>query len=237
MEAKYFFCKLVLSPTLYEAFQKQEDSSEVLNEFQKNIINEAGFAFSGHTEFFADCAGVSKTVMLFAGEKNLRVALATTHLPLANVPAAITPQLLSSIITLLRDGLVRWFGLANPKILVCGLNPHAGESGQLGREEIEVIAPTLESLRMQGFDLTGPVSADTAFSTPGFDVVLALYHDQALPVVKYASFGHAVNVTLGLPFLRTSVDHGTALRLAGTGKADAASLVAALQLALQNCHR
>ncbi len=203
---------------------------------QKNIINEAGFAFSGHTEFFADCAGIAKTVMLFVCDKNLRVALATTHLPLANVPAAMTPALLTEVITLLREGLVRWFGVTNPKILVCGLNPHAGENGQLGREEIEVIMPTLNTLRASGFHITGPVSADTAFSTPGFDVVLALYHDQALPVVKYASFGHAVNVTLGLPFLRTSVDHGTALSLAGTGQADASSLIAALQLALQHSH-
>ena len=204
---------------------------------QKNIINEAGFAFSGHTEFFAACAGVAKTVMLFVAEKNLRVALATTHLPLANVPSAITPALLTDVITTLREGLVRWFGVTNPSILVCGLNPHAGENGQLGREEIEVITPTLDALRAQGFNLSGPVSADTAFSTPGNDVVLALYHDQALPVVKYASFGHAVNVTLGLPFLRTSVDHGTALSLAGSGQADATSLIAALQLALEHCHR
>lgn len=201
---------------------------------QKSVINDAGIAFSGHTEFFAERSGARRPVMLLvAGD--LRVALATTHLPLAAVPAAITPQALREVLTVLHADLRDKFGIAEPRILVCGLNPHAGEGGHLGREELEVIAPTLAALREQGMTLIGPLPADTLF-TPRVlaqgDAVLAMYHDQGLPVLKYAGFGQAVNVTLGLPILRTSVDHGTALDLAGTGRAEVGSLVAAEALAI-----
>lgn len=202
---------------------------------QKSIINEAGVPFSGHTEYLADRTGGSEPVMLLASDR-LRVALVTTHLPLRAVPGAITRERVETVATILYRELQTKFAIDRPRVLVCGLNPHAGESGHLGREEIDVIIPALEALRARGCDLIGPAPADTAF-TPhmleGVDAVLAMYHDQGLPVLKYAGFGNAVNVTLGLPIIRTSVDHGTALTLAGSGKADAGSLIAAIELALR----
>jgi 4-hydroxythreonine-4-phosphate dehydrogenase len=201
---------------------------------QKSTIIEAGVPFSGHTEYLAERTHAPLPVMMLVA-KSLRVALATTHLPLAAVSAAITKDLLSDVLRILDRDLRTRFGLPKPRILVCGLNPHAGESGHLGREEIETIEPTLESLRREGLTLIGPTPADTAF-TPrqleNADAVLAMYHDQGLPVLKYAGFGDAVNVTLGLPIIRTSVDHGTALSLAGTGTADSGSLAAAIELAI-----
>jgi 4-hydroxythreonine-4-phosphate dehydrogenase len=203
----------------------------------KGVINDAGIPFTGHTEYLAKRCGAALPVMMLVGG-GLRVALATTHLPLAKVSAALTADRLEQVIRVLEADLRAKFALAAPRILVCGLNPHAGEGGHLGREEIEVIAPVLERLRAEGLGLTGPVPADTAFlpeRLAGHDAVLAMYHDQGLPVLKHASFGHAVNVTLGLPIVRTSVDHGTALDLAGTGRADAGSLRAALRLATELC--
>jgi 4-hydroxythreonine-4-phosphate dehydrogenase len=205
----------------------------------KGVVNDAGIAFTGHTEYLASRTGAPRPVMMLAGG-GLRVALATTHLPLARVPAAITGGLLESVLGILDRDLRRMFGLRRPRMLVCGLNPHAGEGGHLGREEIEVIEPALERLRAAGLRIDGPVPADTAFlpsRLEGVDAVLALYHDQGLPVLKRASFGHAVNVTLGLPIVRTSVDHGTALDLAGTRRADAGSLLAALALAADIARR
>jgi 4-hydroxythreonine-4-phosphate dehydrogenase len=205
----------------------------------KGLINEAGIAFSGHTEYLARRTGTRQPVMLLAAD-SLRVALATTHVPLARVSAALTRPHLAAVLRVLHDDLVRRFGLRAPRILVCGLNPHAGEAGHLGREEIEVIEPVLRRLRRTGMRLTGPVPADTAFvpdRLAGFDAVLAMYHDQGLPVLKHASFGRAVNVTLGLPVVRTSVDHGTALDIAGRGRADAGSLVAAVSLAIELARR
>jgi 4-hydroxythreonine-4-phosphate dehydrogenase len=200
---------------------------------QKSLMNEAGISFSGHTEFFQDKANVDKVVMMLA-TPTLRVALATTHLPLRAVPDAITPQLLTQVLTILIDDLRTKFAIMHPKILVCGLNPHAGEGGYLGREEIEVIEPVLANFRAQGVDVGHALPADTLF-TPrlleGADAILAMYHDQGLPVLKALGFGEAVNITLGLPFIRTSVDHGTALDLAGTGRAEAGSLVMAVKLA------
>ena len=211
---------------------------------QKSIIADAGFAFTGHTEFFAQRAGCDVVMLLaapsvsgggrFGGD--LRVALATTHLPLSAVPGAITQAGLVRTLRILHDDLIGRFGVAAPRVAVLGLNPHAGEGGHLGREEIDTIVPAIERLRAAGFDLVGPLPADTAFlpaQLARFDAVLAMYHDQGLPVLKHAGFGHAVNVKLGLPYIRTSVDHGTALDLAGTGKADASSLEAATRLALK----
>jgi 4-hydroxythreonine-4-phosphate dehydrogenase len=201
----------------------------------KGIINDAGFAFTGHTEYLADHSGTQKVVMMLVGG-GLRVALATTHLPLREVADAITASLLEEVIHILHDDLQAKFGIANPRIAVAGLNPHAGESGHLGREEIDLIEPVLHRLRAQGMDLAGPLPADTLFSRihhEPCDAVLAMYHDQGLPVLKYASFGAGVNVTLGLPFIRTSVDHGTALDLAGTGRAEVGSLLAAIEMALE----
>jgi len=203
----------------------------------KGVINDAGIPFTGHTEFFAAHAGCDVVMMLVAeaGGFDLRVALATTHLPLANVPAAITRDGIMKCLRIVHRDLVRHFGIAHPRIAVLGLNPHAGEGGHLGREEIERIAPAIDLLRAEGMDLHGPLPADTALiprHARGFDAILAMYHDQGLPVLKYAGFGHAVNVTLGLPWVRTSVDHGTALDLAGKGIADAGSLFAASRLAL-----
>jgi 4-hydroxythreonine-4-phosphate dehydrogenase len=200
----------------------------------KGVINDAGIAFTGHTEHLARAFAVPRVVMMLMAGR-LRVALATTHLPLRQVPDAITPTLLREAITVLAAELAARFGLAQPRIAVLGLNPHAGEGGHLGREEVEVIGPVLEALRATGLHLEGPLPADTAFTPAALnrnDAVLAMYHDQGLPVLKHAGFGHAVNVTLGLPTVRTSVDHGTALELAGTGKADAGSLVAALETAI-----
>jgi 4-hydroxythreonine-4-phosphate dehydrogenase len=199
----------------------------------KGVINDAGIPFTGHTEFLAQrCKALHPVMMLAAGA--LRVALATTHLPLKEVPAALTRESLIRTLEVLRAGLKRDFGIAEPHVLVLGLNPHAGEGGHLGREELDVIEPACDVLRAQGMRITGPVSADTAFNPArmgGIDVVLAMYHDQGLPVLKFAGFGHAVNITLGLPIVRTSVDHGTALELAGSGRAEHASLEAALEAA------
>ena len=200
---------------------------------QKSVINDAGVPFSGHTEFFADIAEVPKVVMMLVAG-SLRVALVTTHLPLSAVPSAITREAITETLTITQTDLRQHFGIANPKLAVLGLNPHAGEGGHLGREEIEVITPCLEQLKTQGFELLGPLPADTAFQPfilDQVDAVIAQYHDQGLPVLKYAGFGEAVNVTLGLPFIRTSVDHGTALDLAGTGRAKTGSFSAAFELA------
>ena len=202
---------------------------------QKSILLDAGFAFSGHTEYLANRTRAALPVMmLVAGD--LRVALATTHLPLAEVPREITRERLLATLRIVHMDLSRHFNLSAPRIAVLGLNPHAGEGGHLGREEIEVIEPVLRELREEGLDLRGPVPADTAFA-PRFlaetDVIVAMYHDQGLPVLKHVGFGSAVNVTLGLPIVRTSVDHGTALTLARTGKADPGSLQAALALAIR----
>ncbi len=201
---------------------------------QKSVINDAGIAFSGHTEYLADKTHTPKVVMMLATE-GLRVALATTHLPLKDVAAAITPDELTQVTEILQRDMQVQFGIKEPRILVCGLNPHAGEGGHLGREEIDVIEPVLNSLRARGMNLIGPLPADTLF-TPKYldkaDAVLAMYHDQGLPVLKYKGFGQAVNVTLGLPIIRTSVDHGTALDLAATGKADLGSLRTALAYAV-----
>jgi len=201
---------------------------------QKSIINEAGIAFSGHTEYYQEFAGVNRVVMMLA-TKTLRVALATTHLPLRDVPAAITTERLHQVIDILIHDLRTKFKIAAPRILVCGLNPHAGEDGYLGREEIDVINPVLEGYRTQGVDMSLSLPADTLFTPENLkdaDAVLAMYHDQGLPVLKSQGFGEAVNITLGLPFIRTSVDHGTALSLAGTGQAKASSLHVAVDLAL-----
>ncbi|MCC5858667.1 MAG: 4-hydroxythreonine-4-phosphate dehydrogenase PdxA [Ectothiorhodospiraceae bacterium] len=201
---------------------------------QKSVINDAGIPFSGHTEYFAELTGAPFPVMLLAAD-TLRVALATTHLPLRHVADAITGPLLRQVLRILDRDLRNRMGLPAPRILVCGLNPHAGEGGHLGREELDVIIPALEELRAEGLNLEGPLPADTLF-TPhnleGADAVLAMYHDQGLPVLKHLGFGHAMNITLGLPIIRTSVDHGTALDLAGTGKIDPGSLAAAIQQAL-----
>jgi 4-hydroxythreonine-4-phosphate dehydrogenase len=201
----------------------------------KGVINDAGVSFSGHTEFFADGAGVERVVMMLATH-DLRVALATTHLPLQAVSAAITQSSLDQIIAIIDDSLQRQFGLASPRIAVCGLNPHAGEGGHLGREEIEVIEPVITRCQSRGLAVSGPWPADTIFNQDkltDYDVVLAMFHDQGLPVLKHHGFGKAVNVTLGLPFIRTSVDHGTALDMAGSGRASAGSLQAAIDMALE----
>ena len=201
----------------------------------KGVINDAGIAFSGHTEFLQELCGVERVVMMLATEE-LRVALVTTHLPLKDVPAAVTPERLAQVARILDADLKRFFRIGQPRILVAGLNPHAGEGGHLGREEIDVIEPTLEQLRAEGLQLTGPLPADTLF-TPHWldqaDAALAMYHDQGLPVLKFQGFGRAVNITLGLPIVRTSVDHGTALDLAGTGRADAGSLHTAIRVGAQ----
>jgi 4-hydroxythreonine-4-phosphate dehydrogenase len=192
----------------------------------KGVINDAGHRFSGHTEFLADLGGVPKVVMMLAAP-GLRVVLVTTHLPLRRVADAITPDALEATIRITSDALQAHFGVPRPRLQVLGLNPHAGEGGHLGSEELEVIAPVLERLRDEGLDLDGPVPADTAFNPhrlTGCDAVVAMYHDQGLPVLKHMGFGKAVNITLGLPFIRTSVDHGTAFDLAGSGRADAGSL-------------
>ena len=200
----------------------------------KGVICDAGVPFSGHTEYLAEKTATPLVVMMLVGG-NMRVALATTHLPLSAVPAAITPALLEKTLRILHHDLVARFGLTTPRILVAGLNPHAGEGGHMGREEIEVISPVLDRLRAEGMKLVGPLPGGTLFvphTLAQGDAVLAMYHDQGLPVLKHASFGGGVNVTLGLPVIRTSVDHGTALDLAGTGRADAGSLHAAVELAI-----
>lgn len=205
----------------------------------KGIINDAGIPFTGHTEFFAERTHTVRPVMMLA-TSSLRVALATIHLPLAAVSAAISEQLLCEVLEVIDRDLARWWGIERPRIAVCGLNPHAGEGGHLGEEEIRVIGPAIARMRGRGLAVAGPLPADTAFVPrvlADFDVVLAMYHDQGLPVIKHAGFESAVNVTLGLPILRTSVDHGTALDLAGTGSADPGSLAAAIALAVQLAQR
>ena len=205
---------------------------------QKSVINDAGEAFSGHTEFFAQRAGCDVVMMLASPE--LRVALATTHLPLVRVPTAITRESLTRTLRIVHAELIAKFGIAEPRIAVLGLNPHAGEGGHLGREEIDAIIPALDALRDEGMSLTGPLPADTAFvpaMRARYDTVLAMYHDQALPVLKSEAFDRTVNITLGLPFIRTSVDHGTALDLAGSGRADPASMFAAAEMALRLASR
>ena len=210
-----------------------EFSAMVTAPVHKGIINEAGMPFTGHTEYIANITD-GHPVMMLATE-GLRVALVTTHLPLSEVSEAITPDTLESVIRILHHDLITRFGIADPIILVCGLNPHAGENGYLGREEIDVIDPVLEKLRTEGMNLQGALPADSLF-TPKYlndaDAVLAMYHDQGLPVLKYKGFGNAVNITLGLPIIRTSVDHGTALDIAGSGRSDIGSLQYAVKTAL-----
>ncbi len=213
-------------------------SALVTGPMQKSTINDAGIAFRGHTEFLCARSGADDVVMLLVAD-SFRVALATTHLPLREVADALSVPLIVQRAEILMHDLRQRFGIARPRIALTGLNPHAGEGGHLGREEIEIIEPACAQLRSQGFDVLGPLPADTLFTPEhlkGIDAVLAMYHDQGLPVLKYAGFGRAVNVTLGLPFVRTSVDHGTALDLAGTGRADAGSFKAALTLARQLVH-
>lgn len=226
---------LELLDTAIAGCQRGKYDAMVTAPVQKSVLNDAGIPFSGHTEYLAERTNTAQPVMLLMAGR-LRVALATTHIPLAAVSEALTADLIEGLLRVLDHDLRTRFGIPSPRILVCGLNPHAGEAGYLGREEIEIIAPALERLRATGLRLTGPAPADTAF-TPrmleGTDAVLAMFHDQGLPVLKYAGFGHAVNVTLGLPLIRTSVDHGTALDLAGTGKADPGSLIAAIELAIE----
>jgi 4-hydroxythreonine-4-phosphate dehydrogenase len=216
-------------------------SAMVTAPLHKGVINEAGHRFTGHTEYLAEKTGTAQVVMMLVGEARagdvrfpLRVALATTHLPLAAVPGALTIDALSAVLDVLSRDLTQRFGIAAPRIAVCGLNPHAGESGYLGREEIEVIGPAIEAAVKRGIAVQGPLPADTVFvpaHAQRFDAILAMYHDQGLAPLKFATFGRGVNVTLGLPFVRTSVDHGTALDLAGSGRADAASMAEAIRLA------
>jgi 4-hydroxythreonine-4-phosphate dehydrogenase len=206
----------------------------VTNPVHKGVINEAGAPFTGHTEYLAEKTG-AKTVVMMLAAPGLRVALATTHLPLARVAGALSRERLEAVLRCLHTGLRHRFGIGNPHILVAGLNPHAGEGGHLGHEEIDIIEPVVGLLSREGLHITGPLPADTLFTPPWLaqaDAVLAMYHDQGLPVLKHMGFGHAVNITLGLPIIRTSVDHGTALEKAGTGKARAGSLMAALQTAI-----
>ncbi len=201
----------------------------------KGIINDAGTVFSGHTEYLQVRCEVDQVVMMLACDA-MRVTLATTHLPLKDVPEAITPSALSLTLHIINSELKSKFGISHPCIFVCGLNPHAGEYGHLGREELDVIIPTLQDLRQQGLNLIGPLPADTLFNPENLakaDVILAMYHDQGLPVLKYVGFGDAVNITLGLPIIRTSVDHGTALDIAGTGQAKSSSLLKAVHSALE----
>ncbi|HEX2826418.1 MAG TPA: 4-hydroxythreonine-4-phosphate dehydrogenase PdxA [Burkholderiales bacterium] len=205
----------------------------------KGVINDAGIPFTGHTEFLAERTRTPRVVMMLVGG-GMRVALATTHLALRDVPDAITRETVEETLRILNDDLKRRFGIAKPRVLVAGLNPHAGESGHIGREEIEVIGPALEAARAAGVDAVGPLPADTLFNPDKLresDAVLAMYHDQGLPVLKHASFGSGINVTLGLPIVRTSVDHGTALDLVGTGRADIGSLLAAIELAAELARR
>ena len=199
----------------------------------KGIINDSGIAFTGHTERIADRCNSGTPVMMLMSP-SMRVCLATTHLPLTKVSEAITSDGLEEVLQIMANDLQRLFGISNPRIAVCGLNPHAGEDGHLGSEEIETIIPLIEKLNRRGFNLFGPIPADTAFTReqlPNFDAFLAMYHDQGLPVVKHSSFGQVVNITLGLPIIRTSVDHGTALDIAGKGMADEGSLIAAIESA------
>lgn len=212
-----------------------EFAAVVTGPVHKGIINKSGIAFSGHTEFFAQQSNTADVVMLLATE-GLRVALVTTHIPLAYVAKAITFERIINVTRILHHDLVNKFGISKPKIYVCGLNPHAGEDGHLGREEIETISPALEQLRQEGMNIVGPLPADTLFQDKYLndaDAVLSMFHDQGLPVLKHKGFGKSVNITLGLPFIRTSVDHGTALDLAGTGNADNGSMIVAINEAIK----
>ena len=227
----------VLLDSLRRAFDgclQERFAALVTLPLQKSVINDAGIPFSGHTEFLAELAGIARPVMLLvAGD--LRIALASTHMPLREVPNYLTRDSIREVLQVLHHDLRTRFRLDDPEIVVCGLNPHAGEGGHLGTEDDDIIAPVIREFANTGLKIRGPLPADTAF-TPAAgprDAVLAMYHDQGLPVLKYAGFGHAVNVTLGLPIVRTSVDHGTALDIAGTGKADAGSVIAAIRLAAE----
>jgi len=219
-----------------ESQQNQHTHALMTGPIHKGIINEAGIHFSGHTEYLAELSSGSPVMMLAAEAEKLRVALVTTHLPLSRVSEAINSENLHLVISILHKDLQQKYGINEPHILVCGLNPHAGENGHMGMEEIEIISPVLEKLRQKGLNITGPLPADTLF-TPKYlhdaDVVLAMYHDQGLPVLKHVGFGHAINITLGLSIIRTSVDHGTALDLAATSKADTGSYIAALETAVK----
>jgi 4-hydroxythreonine-4-phosphate dehydrogenase len=211
-----------------------EFSGLVTAPLQKSVINDAGIEFTGHTEFLARLTSTETPVMLLSA-KGLRVALASTHMPLSEVPGYLTRERVNAVIQVLHNDLQQRFAIPAPRILVCGLNPHAGEGGHLGHEERDVIEPVIRSCQDNGMDIVGPLPADTAF-TPAAgpaDAILAMYHDQGLPVLKYAGFGTAVNVTLGLPIIRTSVDHGTALDIAGKGTADTGSMLAAVEMAAQ----
>jgi 4-hydroxythreonine-4-phosphate dehydrogenase len=222
-----------------EGAQRGEFAAMVTAPVQKSVINDAGVPFTGHTEYLAERTHARHPVMLLAAE-SLRVALATTHLPLRAVSDAITPALLDTTLGIVHADVQRLWGISRPRIAVCGLNPHAGESGHLGSEDRDVIAPAITRARAAGMLVDGPLPADTVFVPrylSNYDVVLAMYHDQGLPVLKHSGFGNAVNVTLGLPIVRTSVDHGTALDLAGTGRADAGSLLAATRLAIEFASR
>ena len=219
--------------------QSGEFAAMVTAPVHKGVINDGGIPFTGHTEYLAEKMHTPQVVMMLAGG-DLRVALATTHLPLKDVPAAITRESLELTLRILHADMHRKYGIARPRILVAGLNPHAGEGGYLGDEEIEVISPVLEKLRAEGMTLIGPLPADTMFTPPMLaqgDCVLAMYHDQGLTALKYATFGNGINVTLGLPIIRTSVDHGTALELAGTGRADPGSLFVAVDQAIDMARR
>lgn len=217
-----------------DMIQQQKIDALITGPIHKGIINDSGISFTGHTEFLAEQTHATPVMMLAA--ESLRVALATTHLPLRDVSKAITKETLRQVIEILHHDLIHKFGITNPRILVCGLNPHAGEGGHLGDEEINIIEPVLNEFRKINMDLQGPLPADTLF-TPKYlqhaDAVLAMYHDQGLPVLKHVGFGQAINITLGLPIIRTSVDHGTALDIAGTGKADTGSLLNAVKLAIE----
>ena len=226
---------LALLSRAIKGCQDGEFAAMVTAPVHKSVINDAGIAFTGHTEFLAENTNTPLVVMMLAGG-GMRVALATTHLPLREVADAITSDLLEQVLTILHHDLQRRFGIPHPRILVSGLNPHAGEDGYLGREEIDTIIPVLNKLRANGLNVSAPIPADTLFTPHRLaqcDAVLAMYHDQGLPVLKHASFGQGVNITLGLPIIRTSVDHGTALDLAGSGRADVGSLVEALLVATQ----
>ncbi|WP_133470222.1 4-hydroxythreonine-4-phosphate dehydrogenase PdxA [Paraglaciecola marina] len=224
--------------TLRQACKKNLDGefdAVVTGPVHKGIINEGGISFSGHTEFFANESNTNDVVMMLATE-GLRVVLATTHIPLAYVSKAITFERLHKVLHIVNTDLMLKFGIKNPHIFVCGLNPHAGEDGHIGKEEILVINPALEALREEGLKITGPLPADTIFNPKYLeqaDAILAMYHDQGLPVLKYKGFGASINITLGLPFIRTSVDHGTALDLAGTGQADTGSFELAIEKAIE----
>ena len=221
------------------AREANEFAALVTAPVHKGVINDAGIPFTGHTEYLAEKTATPRVVMMLVGG-GLSVALATTHLPLSAVPAAITQESLEQTLRIVHAEMQRKYAIADPRILVAGLNPHAGEGGYLGREEIDVIAPLLERLRAQGMKLVGPLPADTMFTPPLLaqgDCVLAMYHDQGLTALKYASFGQGINVTLGLPIIRTSVDHGTALELAGTGRADPGSLFVAVEQAIEMAKR